>query len=61
MHGAIGEEEMNSLWSRLQEALPNPYAFDQLVEEIQRKKDEEMQIKLQKDKSADKIMQKNSS
>lgn len=56
MHGAIGEEEMNHLWTRLEEALPNPYAFDQLVEEIQRKKDEEMQAKLMADK-ADKVVE----
>lgn len=36
MHGTIAEEEMNILWSRLEEALPNPYIFDKLVEEIQR-------------------------
>lgn len=47
---------MNVLWSRLEEALPNPFAFDQLVEEIQRKKDEEMQIKLKNEGSADKAI-----
>ena len=47
---------MNVLWSRLEEALPNPYVFDQLVEEIQRKKDEEMQIKLKNDEPADRVI-----
>jgi hypothetical protein len=50
MYGTLGEEELSHLWTRLEEALPNPYAFDQLIDEIQRKKDQEMQLKLNLEK-----------
>ena len=34
LYGTVEENEISHLWTRLEESLANPFAFDKLIEDI---------------------------
>ena len=43
LHGSMNEEELNSMWDRLEASLSNPYAFDLLLDETKEKREKEIE------------------
>jgi hypothetical protein len=43
LHGRMSEEELNGLWEQMESSLSNPYAFDQLIEEVKIRREQEME------------------
>ena len=39
----MADEELNSMWDRLESSLNNPYAFDLLLDETKAKREKEIE------------------